>query len=210
MFGKWNPFGKAGGKPQSDNPLEMFDTTELRTMRFKLDHSRDDTLKQIRQMEEEKERLMSLAAQSDQRTAREYARRVVESEQQIRFFDQQLVALGKHISLINRFITARANMEQMKALGLDQLLKKIDPVKLRVVLIEGAASSDVNNETLDEIFGIFDDVLGPNSAFEDGPEVQRVLEDIERMRMGDVPKVPAAEDELRSDLPPSKEPPAAV
>ena len=202
MFDKLNPFNR---KPK--NPLDHLTADELRAARIKLEKSRERTLEQIRELEVRKGVLFDEGAVADSRVRLDRARRIKEAEEQIRHLDQQLVFFGKQIQIINRLVFLKQNRQQMIDLGIDKVLGKMDSGELRGYVDDISLSGAVNIERLEELTDLLEEALGAGFSSDDDPELTRILEEMERAGM---PEMPTIGEEAPTGENAEQEPPLAA
>jgi len=184
MLDKLNPFNR---KPK--NPLDHLTADELRAARIKLEKSRERTLDQIRELEVRKGIFFDEGTQADSRVRLDRARRIKETEEQVRHLDQQLVFFGKQIQIINRLAFLKQNRQQMIDLGIDQVLGKMDSGELRDYVDDISLNGAVNSERLEELSKLLEGALGAGLDSEDDPEISRLLEEMERASMPSMPTI---------------------
>ena len=201
MLDKLNPFNR------KKNPLDQLTEDELRAARLKLEKNRERTLESIQELEDRKAVLFEEGVHSDPRTRLDRARRIKEIEEQIRHLDQQLVFFGKQIQIINRLSFIKRNRAQIIELGIDKVLGKMDTGELRSYVDEIALSGAVNSERLDELASMLEEALGAELSEGQDPEIARLLEEMERASM---PELPTVMDESAPVEPSESEPPMSV
>lgn len=194
MFDNLNPFKKA---PPA-NPLDGLKEDELRAARKKLEYNRDRTLKQIRELENQKARLLEAGAQSELRVRKDLAYQVKDTEEQIRQLDQQRDALAKQIQFISRLSFLKQNSEQVGKLVVDQLMGKVDTGVLRHYIEEISVRGAAGMDRLNELVEMFDQSWASVSGAQDDPELARIMEEMERMAMASLPDIGAGLDALET------------
>jgi len=195
MLDRLNPFRK----PRPNNPLDALSEDELRAARKKLEISRDRTLRQIRELEQQKLRLLEEGAQGDMRVRKDKAYQIKDCEEQIRQLDIQRDAIAKQVLFLNRLNFLQQNSQQVGQLVIDELLGKIDSGKLRnyveEITVRGAAGSD----RLQDLVEMFDQNWNNVAAQGDDPEITRILEEMERLSMPAWPDIPGRSVAQESD-----------
>lgn len=192
MFDNLNPFKKA---PPA-NPLDGLKEDELRAARKKLEYNRDRTLKQIRDLEAQKARLLEAGAQSEMRVRKDMAYQIKDTEEQIRQLDQQRDALAKQIQFISRLSFLKQNSEQVGKLVVDQLMGKVDTGMLRQYIEEISVRGAAGMDRLNELVEMFDQSWASVSGAQDDPELARIMEEMERLSMSSLPDIGASLDAL--------------
>ena len=198
MFDNLNPFKKA----QPTNPLDGLKEDELRAARKKLEYNRDRTLKQIRELEAQKARLLEAGAQSELRVRKDLAYQVKDAEEQIRQLDHQRDALAKQIQFISRLSFLKQNSEQVGKLVVDQLMGKVDTGMLRTYIEEISVRGAAGMDRLNDLVEMFDQSWASVSGAQDDPELARIMEEMERMSMASLPDIGASLDALEPSTTP--------
>lgn len=185
MFDRINPFKKG----RSANPLDGLKEDELRAARKKLEFSRERTLRQIRDLENQKVRLLEAGAQSELRVRRDLAYQVKDAEEQIRQLDHQRDALAKQIQFISRLSFLKQNSEQVGKLVVDQLMGKVDTGELRNYIEEISVRGTAGADRLNELVEMFDQSWVAVRGVEEDPELSRILEEMERRSIASLPEI---------------------
>lgn len=186
MLDKLNPFKRT----KSSNPLDSLTEDELRTARKKLELARERTLRQIRDLEAQKARLLEEGAHSDLRGRRDKAHQILDTDEQVRQLDMQHDSVAKEIRFINRLTFLKQNSQQVGELVIDELLGKLDSGKLRnyieEITIRGSAGSDRLDNLVDMFDQSWDQVVTPDGD----PKLAQILELMEQMSMPALPDIP--------------------
>jgi hypothetical protein len=185
MFDRINPFKKGG----SANPLDGLKEDELRAARKKLEFSRDRTLRQIRDLENQKVRLLEAGAQSEWRVRKDLAYQVKDAEEQIRQLDHQRDALAKQIQFISRLSFLKQNSGQVGEFVVDQLMGKVDTGQLRNYIEEISVRGTAGADRLNELVEMFDQSWVAVRGMEEDPELSRILEEMERRSIASLPEI---------------------
>jgi SMC interacting uncharacterized protein involved in chromosome segregation len=185
MFDRINPFKKG----RSANPLDGLKEDELRAARKKLEFSRERTLRQILDLENQKVRLLEAGAQSELRVRRDLAYQVKDAEEQIRQLDHQRDALAKQIQFISRLSFLKQNSEQVGKLVVDQLMGKVDTGELRNYIEEISVRGTAGADRLNELVEMFDQSWVAVRGVEEDPELSRILEEMERRSIASLPEI---------------------
>jgi len=201
MFDKLNPFKK----PQPGNPLDALSEDELRAARKKLEYNRDRTLKQIRDLESQKGRLLEAGAQSDPRVRKDLAYQVKDTEEQIRQLDRQRDALAKQILFISRLSFLKQHSDQVGKLVVDQLMGKVDTSVLRKYIEDISVRGSAGADRLDDLVEMFKQSWDSVAGAQEDPEMVRILEEMERLSMASLPDIGASLDALNTSNPKSAE-----
>lgn len=201
MFDKLNPFKK----PQPGNPLDALSEDELRAARKKLEYNRDRTLKQIRDLESQKGRLLEAGAQSDPRVRKDLAYQVKDTEEQIRQLDRQRDALAKQILFISRLSFLKQHSDQVGKLVVDQLMGKVDTSVLRKYIEDISVRGSAGADRLDDLVEMFEQSWDSVAGAQEDPEMVRILEEMERLSMASLPDIGASLDALNTSNPKSAE-----
>lgn len=201
MFDKLNPFKK----PQPGNPLDALSEDELRAARKKLEYNRDRTLKQIRDLESQKGRLLEAGAQSDPRVRKDLAYQVKDTEEQIRQLDRQRDALAKQILFISRLTFLKQHSDQVGKLVVDQLMGKVDTSVLRKYIEDISVRGSAGADRLDDLVEMFEQSWDSVAGAQEDPEMVRILEEMERLSMASLPDIGASLDALNTSNPKSAE-----
>jgi len=185
MFDRINPFKKGG----SANALDGLKEDELRAARKKLEFSRDRTLRQIRDLENQKVRLLEAGAQSEWRVRKDLAYQVKDAEEQIRQLDHQRDALAKQIQFISRLSFLKQNSGQVGEFVVDQLMGKVDTGQLRNYIEEISVRGTAGADRLNELVEMFDQSWVAVRGMEEDPELSRILEEMERRSIASLPEI---------------------
>lgn len=185
MLEKLNPFKK----PRPNNPLESLSEDDLRTGRKKLEFNRDRILKQVREMEAQKIRLMEEGAQHDLRVRKDKAYQIKAIEEQIQQLDYQLTAISRQVQFLNRLAFLKQNSAQVGQLVIDELMGKLDTSKLRVYIEDITVRGTAGADRLDELVAMFDESWVNVAAGGEDPDIARILEELERMSMPALPDI---------------------
>lgn len=185
MLDKLNPFKK----PRPSNPLESLSEDELRTGRKKLEFNRDRILRQVREMEAQKTRLMEEGAQHDLRVRKDKAYQIKAVEEQIQQLDYQLTAISRQIQFLSRLVFLKQNSAQIGQLVIDELLGKLDTSKLRSYIEDITVRGTAGVDRLDELVAMFDQSWIDVAVGGEDQDIARILEEMERMSMPALPDI---------------------
>jgi hypothetical protein len=161
------------------NTLEQLPLEQLQAKIVVIDHERERVLKRVAEVEHQREELRFQARRQNERTKREYARRIIERDEEIHDFDDKLDQFYQLRRILRQLIRLREKTEQMKQLGLDRVLgRRLNLAELRRAIDETVVDGVVNSEKLAQVSGMLDDALTYTRAQVKDDRVKEVLDQI--------------------------------